>query len=182
MTGLYENKAIMNNKRQKVSKGQFAEVLYHWLSLNITEKEINEKAKDFGFKIRNDNDFNNIFAELLVFNMWLIVYTCEAVFNDKYKRNECLDIFHRFVYERHFYEKGQDFWSWMKLVLQKYQEYYTARETEHPSTPLWVVAQLIIKNVLGENTNNLEALLKIMAYQTLTFEHLATALKNYDIE
>jgi len=73
----------MNNQRLKVSKSQFAEVLYHWLSISLTEKEIREKAEDFGFKIRSDNDFNKIFKELLALNMWIIVYTCERVIEDE---------------------------------------------------------------------------------------------------
>ena len=169
------------NKKLKVSKDEFAKVLCYWLCTTTTEKEIKEKAKDFGFKIRNDSDLSRIFSELLIFNMWLIVYTCEAVIDDENKCNECLDIFHRVVYID-FYKKNQNFGDWMNFVLKKYQEYYTANETEHPSTPLWVVAKLVIKNVQGETNFDLAAVQKIIVYRGLLFKHLATTLKNYDIE
>ncbi len=172
----------MNNKKLRVSTGEFAEVLYRWLSLSITEKEINEKAKDFGFKTIKSEDTDKVFTEMLAYNMWLIVFSCEAVIEDEYKSNECLDIFHRYVYEGHFYDKEQNFLNWQQSLLQKYDEYYKARETEHPSTPSWVVAKLLTKNVLGENTNNLEALSKIMVYEALTVEYLGKTIKNYDIE
>ena len=75
----------MNSKKLKVSRDEFAKVLCYWLCTTRTEKEMNERAKDFGFKIRNDNDLYKIVAEFLVFNMWLIVYTCEAVIGDENK-------------------------------------------------------------------------------------------------
>jgi len=173
----------MNNKGLKVSKNQFAEVLYYWLSISLNEKEIREKAEDFGFKIRSDNDFSKIFEELLALNMWIIVYTCEGVIDDEDKQNACLDIFHHLVYKRHTEGKDEDFWKWMgSLATDKYSEYYTAIETDHPSTPLWVLAKLVNKNLFGQIKKDLIVQAKIVTYFGLSVEHLGKALIKYDIE
>jgi len=36
----------MSNEKEKISKNQFAELLYHWLSLQMTEGAIKESAKN----------------------------------------------------------------------------------------------------------------------------------------
>jgi len=170
----------MSDKKIQVTREEFAKVLCYWLCTVTTEKEIKKKSKDFGFRIRNKDDLYKIHSELLIFNMWLIVYTCEALIYDEKKCNECLDMFHRIVY-RDFYKKEREFGDWMHFVFQKYQQYYAARETEHPSTPLWVVAKLVSKNVLGESQMDLK-LVNVMTYEALTVEHLGKTIKNYDIE
>jgi len=68
---------ITDSRKAKVSKNQFAEVLYYWLSLHLNKKAVKKRAKEIHFKIKNNRDFNKIFAELLVFDMWLIIYTCD---------------------------------------------------------------------------------------------------------
>lgn len=173
---------MMNSENVRVSRDQFAEVLYYWLSGYLTKKAIKKKAKELHFKIRGNKAFNKIFDELLVFNMWLIVYTCEGVFEDEDKRNDCLDIFHHLVYERHAEGTGEDFGKWMKSMGAKYIEYDKARQTDHPSTPLWVVAKLFNKSLFGEIKEDLIAQTKIVLHQGLFVEHLGKAIKQYDIE
>ena len=172
----------MNNQRLKVSKDRFAEVLYYWLSKDLSKKAIKKTAKELRFKIKNDNDFSRIFEELIAFYMWIIVYTCEGVIEDRDKRNACLDIFHYLVYKRHTQGTDEDFGKWMKSIVQKYSEYYTAIETNHPSTPLWVLAKLVNKNLFGEIKWDITVQMKITAYFGLSVEHLGKALKKYDIE
>ena len=139
----------MNNEKVKVSKDQFAEVLYRWLSKFLTKEAIKKTAKDLGFKLRRRN-YSKVFGELIVLYMWLTVYTCEEVLEDENKRNECLDTFHHLVYERHTEGTQEDFGKWMKSMGAKYIEYDKAMETGHPSGPLWVVANLINRDLFGE--------------------------------
>jgi len=173
----------MKNQKLRVSRDQFAEVLYHWLSLSLTENEIRTKAKDFGLEIKSDKDFSKIFEELLAFNMWIIVYTCEGVIEDEDKRNTCLDIFHHLVYKRHTEGKDEDFGKWMgSLATDKYGEYYTAIETDHPSNPSWVLAKVFNKNLFGEIKEDLFIQMNITAYFGFSVEHLGKILRKYDIE
>jgi len=167
---------------KKVPRDQFAEVLYYWLSGYLTKKAIKKKAKELHFKIRGNKAFNKIFDELLVFNMWLIVYTCEGVFENENKRNECLDIFHHLVYERHIEKKNKSFNDWMMSNAPRYIEYSKAMETEHPSTPLWVVANKLNERLFGEINKDLGGQLKIIVHIGLFVEHLGNAIKKYDIE
>lgn len=172
----------MNNKKIKVSKEQFALVLYNWLSKDLTEKAIKEFAKDLEFRIKNKEEFNGILEELSILGMWLIVYTCEGVLKDEDKRNECLDIFHRFVYERNVEGAEEDFNKWWVFMGTKYIEYNKAMETDHPSTPLWVVAKLVNKNLFGEIKKDPILQMKIMAHISLNIKHLGELIKKYDIE
>ena len=50
-----------NNKKVKVSKQQFAEGLFYWLSGFLTEIAVKRTAKDIGFKVRNSKGFRKIF-------------------------------------------------------------------------------------------------------------------------
>jgi len=173
---------MMNNEKVKVSKKQFAEVLYYWLSGYLTKNAIKKSAKELGFKIRNNKDFSKIFEELFVLDMWLIVYTCEGVFEDEDKRNECLDIFHHLVYDRHIENKENSFNDWMMSISPRYVKYSKAMETKHPSTPLWVVANVINKRLFGEIKKDLSFQMKMVAHIGLFVEHLGKAIKQYDIE
>ena len=82
-----------NDKKLKVSKEQFAEVLYIWLSKNWNGEVIKEIAKESHFGIRNIKDFIKISKELFFLNVWSVICACEAEFVDEGKRNKCLDIF-----------------------------------------------------------------------------------------
>jgi hypothetical protein len=168
-------------KKIKVSKEQFAEVLNYWLLENSTKKVIKEMAKELRFKIRNNKDFSKIFEELFIFNMWLIVYTCEGVFENEEKRNECLDIFHNLVYSRHIENKEISFNDWMMSISQRYIEYSKAMETEHPSTPLWVVANKVNKRFFGEIKKDPFINLKIASHIGAFIKYLGELIKKYEI-
>jgi hypothetical protein len=172
----------MDNKKVKVSKNEFAEVLYYWLSERLTKKSIEESAKELHFEIRSSEDFDKIFRELLILNMWLITRICERVFEDENKRNECLDIFHHLAHERHIEGTEEDFSKWMKLTGTKYIEYNTAMDTNHPSTPLWVLAKLINKNLFGEVKEDIWVQMEISAYAGIPTKHLEELMEKYDIE
>lgn len=57
-----------------------------------------------------------------------------------------------------------------------------AMETEHPSTPLWVVANLINRNLFGEIKKDLKFQSLVIAYIGLSLKHLGEAIKQYDID
>jgi len=172
---------MVYSEKVKVSKDQFAEVLYRWLSKFLTDKAIKKSAKDLGFKLRRKN-YSKVFGELFVLYMWLIVYTCEDVLEDENKRNECLDIFHHLVYKRHTEGTEEDFGKWLKSVGAKYIEYYKAMETDHPSGPLWVVASLVNKKLFGKIKEDAWLQLRIVGYVESFVKYLRKAIKQYDIE
>lgn len=166
----------------KVSKEEFAEVLYYWLFRYLSKKDVKSKAKDLKFRIKSNQDFNRIFQELFVLNIWIIIHSCEIVFKDEDKRNECLDIFHRLVYERNVQGTEENFSNWMILMSTRYSAYGNAMATYHPSTPLWVVADVFYKNLLGEITKDLGAQTTLIAYTGLSVKYLEEAIMQYDIQ
>ena len=167
----------------KVSKEQFAEALYyHWFLKVWNDKEIKKTAEELDFKIRNDNDYSKIYKELFFLNMWIVIYTCEKVFEDENKRNKYLDFFHHFVYGRVTEGRETNFGNWIKTITAKYIEYNKAMETKHPSTPLWVLAELINKNLFGEIEVSAILQTEIITQVALSIQHLREAIKYYDIE
>ena len=61
-------------------------------------------------------------------------------------------------------------------------EYGKAMGTEHPSTPLWVVANVFNKRLFGEVQKDLGSQLKLITRIGLSMKYLAEAIKQYDIE
>ena len=173
---------MTNTEKVETTKRDFAQVLHFWLSNRLTGEAIKETAEDFDFKISSNKDFNKMFQELFALNMWLIVRSCERVFEDVDKRNECLDIFHRLVYERYSQDIGENFGKWMKLMGAKYIEYIKAMETEHPSGPLWVLAKLINTNLFGKLKKDPFVQAAIGGYVGILAKHLEELMKKYDIE
>ncbi|MBL7124890.1 MAG: hypothetical protein ISS51_02195 [Dehalococcoidales bacterium] len=169
-------------QKVKVSRKQFAGLLDYWLWGFLSEKAVKKTAKDLGFKIRTNEDFSKIFEELFVLDMWLVVYTCEGIFEDEDKRNECLDIFHHLEYGRYLGKEEKSFSDWMMSIAPRYAEYGKAMETEHPSTPLWVVANVFNKRLFGETKNDLAFQTKVIVYKGLFVKHLGEAIKQYDID
>ena len=167
---------MTDTKKVKASKNEFAEVLYYWLSGFLTEKAVKKTAKDIGFKIRNSKDFSKIFEELFVLDMWLIVYASEGIFVDEDKRNVSLDIFHHLIYNRHIENTERSYNDWMMSIAPRYVEYGKAMETEHPSTPLWVVANVFNKRLFGEIQKDLGFQTKVIVYIGLFVKHLGEAI------
>lgn len=173
----------MKQQKVKASRKQFAQVLcYYWLSRDLTEKAVKKTAKSLGFKIRNNKDFSKIFQELFILEMWVIYYICAGIFEDEDKRNECLDIFHQLVYDYYIEKEEKSFTNWMMLMTSRYVEYNKAMETEHPSTPLWVVADVFNKRLFGEVQEDLGSQLKLITRIGVSMKYLAEAIKQYDIE
>ena len=171
-----------NNKKVKVSRKQFAGLLDYWLWGFLSEKAVKKTANDLGFKIRTNEDFTKIFEELFVLDMWVVVYTCEGIFEDEDKRNDVLDIFHHLEYGRYLGKEERSFSDWMMSIAPRYAEYGKAMETEHPSTPLWVVANVFNKRLFGEIKNDLAFQTNVIVYKGLFVKHLGEAIKQYDIE
>lgn len=168
----------MENEKTKLTEKQFSEVLYAWLANFMTETSIRKIAQEIHFEIRNTEDLGKIYNEFLALNIWLIIYTCDSVIENKEKRNKYLDLLHKLVYERHIKENK----TWLQSMAKKYLEYTKAIETEHPSTPLWVLATLIYKNLFGEIKKDPFLQMYIVNHVGLFIDHLSRAIKEYEIE
>lgn len=171
--------------KKKVTKNQFAEILFYWLSSHLTEKEIKRNAKELGFEIRpwhSNKDFNKLFFELLILDMWLIEYTCENFYSTEEEKLACEKLFHQLVYNRYVDKERYSYKDWTILVTSLFIGYDEAINSDHPSTPLWVVANVINKRLFGEIKKDLSFQMTMIAHMGLFIEHLEGALINYELE
>jgi hypothetical protein len=171
--------------KKKVTKNQFVEILFYWLSSHLTEKEINRYAKELGFEIRplhSNKDFNKLFFELLILEMWLIEYTCENFYSTEEEKLDCEKLFHKLVYNRYVDKESYSYKDWTILVTSLFIDYDEAIKTDHPSTPLWVVSNVINKRLFGEIKKDLSFQMTMIAHIGLSIKHLGGALINYELE
>jgi len=189
---------VIDAPKIKVSREEFAEVLFYWLCMHVGKKGIEKTAKAFDLKVKGYKDFSTIlrkvigskkdfdkvriYEELFTLNMWLVVHNCERVFEDIDKRNECLDIFHRIVHQRLIEGTGENLKPWTLSMATRYIDYNKAAETEHHLGPLWVLSKVINKNLFGEVKEDPFLQFQIGVYITESMKALEEAIKKYDVE
>jgi hypothetical protein len=171
--------------KKKVTKKQFAEILFYWVSSDLTEKNIKRKAKELGFRIRpwrSIKDFNKLFFELLILDMWLIEYTCENFYSNDEEKFECEELFNQLIYDRYVDKERYSYKEWTILVTSLLIGYDEAIKTDHPSTPLWIVTNVINRRLFGEINKSLSFQMTMIAHIELFIEYLGGALINYEVE
>lgn len=167
----------------KVTREEFAQVLFVWLMRCLSEDQIKEIfSKGFDLKLKSDEDFDRLRQELFYLNMWLIVFTCEGLLKDIDRRNECLDIFHRIVYENLVEQKEQDFDQWLLSMGKRYMDYTETMDTEHELGPLWELTSLVNRNIYGELNLDAFVQFQLSAYVKSTMEALEGLIKRYNIK
>lgn len=176
-------------KTIKISKRDFADTLYYWLSEHLTDKEVKQMANEVGFNMRGflgirikKKLYAKFYGELFILNMYLIAFTCEAVIENEDKKKDILKIFHSTVYERNIKVTGISYSHWIKLMELIYNEYRQAMETESLLTPLLLLANKFSKNLFGET--KLKPFVKFETGMRLggIVKHLSKALQEYEIE
>ena len=168
----------------KVSREEFAGVLYYWVTKDLREKKIKETASSLDFKIKSDEDYDTVFRELLILNMYLAVRAAEGVLEDEEKRNGCLDLLHHLIFDRHYRETGVTFGDWMIWMGTRYLEYQQALESDPKRTPgpLWAISKMVNNRLFGEIKEDAFIQVSIGGYVALNLEHLTHLIHEYDIE
>ena len=150
---------LFRRRKTKITKSEFASLLDFclWEAFELESsggsiaKSIVKTAEDIDFKIRNENDSKRLFQELLILYMWVIIHACTKVFSDEDKRNACLDIFHRNLYEVYYKDTTeQSFTQWIKSFVLRYREYVKAAEKAGKLGPMWWLAKAANQNIFGE--------------------------------
>lgn len=173
----------------KISKRDFADTLYYWLSEHLTDQEVKDMAHEFRFEIKGflkikieKKLYEKLYSELFALNMYLIVFVCESIIKDENKRGGILDIFHNIVFERNIKVTGISYSDWMKFMKLIYNEYNKAMEQESLLTPILLVANEFEKNLFGKITSDhyvrFEAGMRIGGIA----KQLSKTLQEYDIE
>lgn len=183
---------MTDTQRVKVSKEEFAEALFYWLVKQVNTKAIKQSAKLldlkgkghelFGRNLKSKEDSSKLVEELLALNMWLIARSCQRVFEDIDERNECLDNFHRIVYQRLIEGTEEDFGQWALSMTARYIGYDKAMKTDHTLGPLWELASVVTEGLLGKATLDAIVRFQIGVYASTTMEALEELIKQYDIE
>jgi hypothetical protein len=143
-----------------ISKRDFADTLYYWLSEHLAEHEVREMAKQVDFRIKrlcrlgiNKKLYSMFHSELFALNMYLIVFTCEGMIEDVENKNKVLSIFHQLVYARNIKVTGIRYNRWMGLMELIYDRYRKAMEEKGSLlTPVLLVAHEFEKNLFGALT------------------------------
>jgi len=143
-----------------ISKRDFADTLYSWLSEHLAEHEVREMAKQVEFRIKrlcrlgiNKKLYARFHSELFALNMYLIVFTCEGMIEDVEKKNKVLTLFHQLVYARNIKVTGIRYNRWMHLMELIYDRYRKAMEEKGSLlTPVLLVAHEFEKNLFGALT------------------------------
>ena len=75
----------------------------------------------------------------------------DKVFRDEDKRDACLDIFHRNVYETYYKNTAEIGMIQLEISIRmKYLEYNKAVEIVGELGPMWSLATTVNKNIFGE--------------------------------
>lgn len=159
-----------------LSSKQLSVIIFYWLSIDFNEKEIKKKSKLFGYKIKNNKDLDKFFFELLMLNMWIIENICEGLFTDTEKNYDVLERFHQYVYDSCVDKKIYSYKDWVILTTSLFIDYDEAMRTEHPSSSLWVVANVFNERLFGEINKDLGIQLKMMSHIGLYMESLGKFL------
>lgn len=159
-----------------LSSKQLSEIIFYWFSSDFNEKEIKRKYKSFGYKIKNNKDFCIFSFELLMLNMWIIENICEGLFADTENNDDFLERFHQYVYDRYVDKKIYSYRNWIIITTSLFIYYDEAMRTKHPSSSLWVVANVFNERLFGEINKDLGIQLKMMSHIGLYMESLGKFL------
>jgi len=165
-------------KRIKVTKEELAEVLGHWIEKRLENEQIKETAIDFGIDTNNQKDLNSLVDELFDLNMWIVVFTCERVFKNISKRDECLDVFHHLIYERLSEGEETDYRNWILNLAQKYMGYNEAIKS---AQPILVIANVVNTNIFEDLRKDPFLQMRIGNYIMTISDVLEKALKQYKL-
>ena len=174
----------------KISKEDFVDTLYLWLSEHLTEKEVKAMADEVGFNTKglfrikvSKKLYSKLYIELFTLNMYLIVSSCEAVIEDEDKKKNVLDMFHNTVYEKNIKVSGISYNKWLNLMELIYDEYRKATEEASLLSPLLLLANRFCKNLFGDKMK-LDSSLKFEISMRIggMAKQLSKTLHEYDID
>jgi len=190
---------LFGKRKIKVTKEEFAEVLLLWLTRQVNREAITRDAKIFdlqsedewqsreakelfGLNLANKKEFTVLIEELVILNMWIIVRACERVFDDVNKRDDCLDIFHKIVFERLIKEDDEEFEQWHFGLADKYVEYSKAVDAEPSSNAMLNLTSVVYRNLHGDAIPDAFTGFEIGAYVAESIKALEEAIKQYKVK
>ena len=170
------------NKVARTSAREFAEAHYRMLSNSLTDEALEASARDFKFDIGSEASLSKLYGELLFLNMWLTVHVLEVELSNGEKCKECLDLFHRLVYERLYPGQAADgFREWLESMRSIYAVYDEAMNSGHPAAALWVVAEVFSCNLFGKVRKDPLVQAYIGKYIEVGARHRRNAVRQHEI-
>ena len=172
------------SKKVKASREEFAEALYYWVTKDLREEKIRETASSLDYEIKNDKDYDTVFRELLILNMYLAIVAVGNTVEDEGKMQDYLNALERLVYDRHYEETKVSLSDWMRWMGTQYQEYQQALESD-PKQPLgsrYELSKGVSKRLFGEIRQDPFVLVRISKYVTLYVEYLERLIRQYEVE
>lgn len=185
---------LFGKRKVKVTKEEFAKVLFVWVIRSLSEDRIKQEAelqrleenekelKLFGIDLNDDVSVEKLLQELLVFNMWSVIVTCETLFKNDILCFECLDKLHSYVFSKFLQGKDKDFKKWKLAMAQQYQEYNDSFGKKGELGPVYNLVSLFNIKVYGKL--NLDAIvqLQIGNYIFSSMKAVESLIKSYSVK
>lgn len=174
---------IFGKRKIKATKEEFALVLSTLLKMRLSHEQLNETAELFNFDISKKRNFERLFNELYKLNMWIITHSCERIFDDVDKRNECLDIFHKKVHQAYneAVREQVGFDDWVIDMVAKYSEYNDALKSDQPPGSLWALATVLSIGIFGKLNLDVFVHTALGEYIATGIKATESALKQYKV-
>lgn len=178
-------------EKNHISRGEFSLMLRHCLTMGFGEEPLEEAIAGFaagiGYQTRDSADIMRLYYELMVLYMWLIVRSCSKAIPDVARRNDCLDLFHRAVYEGHVEQVAEEEYArWFQGVGEKYLEYQAAIDSPDEPDPARSLSGVVSRNIFGKPSNDPAVQTRIgnMAFTFMGYvdDTLTELLEGNDIE
>lgn len=181
-------------EKRKLSKQDFADLLIHWVAMQICFKGIKQDARVFDLtseapldsresnelselNLSNPEHYMTLTDELMSLNLWIVVLACDVKLKNANQRTDCLNIFHREFFDRIIKDTVDSFEQWIESLELKYKEYNEAAKKDALALPY-----LIQNNLHGQGPPKAIAQFQINLYLEKSLKTLMDVLDRLDIE
>ena len=123
--------------KASLSQQEFVWLLCRWLSLHLTEAQIQYAAEVWRIPIETPDLDHKFREELIAIHTWMLGDYLLSVFPDKEKLYAMLDTVHYRVYESLATVPDIDYRTWKAMLARKWDGYYAAMVSTHQEGSFW---------------------------------------------
>jgi len=168
-----------DQERTAVTMEEYAQVLFLWLSHTVGREMKRPIYRSFtAWLPKNRRKYR---SEQIALEMWIMLDLLDGLVRDRPRLQVITEIFHHTVYDHLPPGTTSDFSAWRSFLGQRYHEYAVALQTEHPSSPLYVVAAKLIENLYGQTGKDPPAMMKAMARIALSMQYFGETMAKYEV-
>ena len=156
-------------------------MLFQWLSLRLTEEEIQYAGKLWSIPENSLALRCKFREELMAIHTWMLADMLQTMFPDEEEFHAMLGAVLSQIYEHLANATDVDYGTWGLSLTAKWNGYSAAMPSTHQQGPLWVLAKHIDSNLFGERRFDFQAQHAMVTYIGVTMKHLGKTLAKYGI-